>query len=363
VLEVADSGIGIAKENLPLIFDRFYQAADSQTGEKEGTGIGLSLSRELVDLRGGDITVRSIRGKGSTFTVHVPLQQIQSEIPEKGIHLSSVVSREPVLNRDKKPPADERKLPNVLLVEDNPDMRRYIREKLLDSFKVREAVNGKAGLEAASSDPPDLVVTDLMMPQMDGLEFCRRLKNNIHSSHIPVIMLTAKAGQVNKLQGLETGADDYLTKPFDPRELLVRATNLIGQRRRLREKYSTQKFTLDPAEIAVTSVDQKFIEKMLDLLELHHSEPDFGVPQLQKALAISRAQFHRKVKALTNETPGILLRHFRLKRAAQLLAQNADSVTQVAYSVGFNNLSYFTKCFKEVYGVTPSEYDLNVHNG
>jgi signal transduction histidine kinase/DNA-binding response OmpR family regulator len=361
VLEVEDSGIGIAKEKLHFIFDRFYQAGDNHAGEKEGTGIGLSLSRELVELMGGTITVKSKRGRGSTFTVHLPLQQIQTRTAEHNLHLSSAESPGPVLAGDKKSPVDRRNLPNVLLVEDNPDMRQFIREKLLHSFKVREAVNGIAGLEAASADPPDLVVTDLMMPQMDGLEFCRRLKGNIHSSHIPVIMLTAKAGQANKLQGLETGADDYLSKPFDTKELLVRATNLIGQRRRLREKYSTQKLPLDPAEIAVTSVDQKFIKEMLGLLELHYAEPDFGVPQLQKALAMSRAQFHRKVKALTNETPGTLLRHFRLKRAAQLLAQNADSVTQIAYSVGFNNLSYFTKCFKELYGITPSEYDFNVH--
>lgn len=195
-----------------------------------------------------------------------------------------------------------------------------------------------------------------MMPKMDGMELCKKLKNDVHTSHIPVIMLTAKAGIDNKLVGLETGADDYLTKPFDGKELLVRTKNLIEQRQRLRDLFGTKELTVDPKKITVTSIDQNFLEQMLALLEDNFSDPDFGVSQMQEALAMSKTQLHRKLKALTNEAPGELLRNFRLKRAAQLLSQKADSVTQIAYKVGFNNLSYFAKCFKELYGVAPSSY-------
>ena len=170
-------------------------------------------------------------------------------------------------------------------------------------------------------------------------------------------MLTAKSGLTSKLEGLETGADDYLTKPFEAKELMVRSHNLIEQRRKLRSLYSKNVAQINPAEIAVTPVDQKFLQQLLELLEENSANAEYGIPQLQNAVAMSRSQFQRKVKALTDETPGTLLRNYRLKRAAQLLSQNADSVTQIAYGVGFNNLSYFTKCFREFYGVTPSEYN------
>ena len=194
------------------------------------------------------------------------------------------------------------------------------------------------------------------MPKMDGIELSTKLKTTIETSHIPIIMLTAKAGVENKIQGLETGADDYLTKPFDARELLVRTSNLIEQRRNLRALFVNKDIQLQPAEITVTSLDQKFLEQVLELLEQQYTNSDFGVTDMQKNLSMSKSQFHRKMKALTNESPGELLRNFRLKRAAQLLSQEADTVTQIAYKVGFNDLSYFTKCFKALYGTVPSTY-------
>jgi signal transduction histidine kinase/DNA-binding response OmpR family regulator len=361
LIEVSDTGKGISKEQLPFVFDRFYQAEIDTDRYNEGTGLGLSLTKNLVELMGGTITISSKPQQGSTFKIHLPLQQIKTT----SLSSSKMVytKKDPLLSvlPGTSAVADHRKLPVVLLVEDNVEMRGYIRETLIHSFKIREANNGASGIKSALKNSPDLVITDLMMPVMDGLEFCKKLKTNIVTSHIPVIMLTAKAGLENKLEGLETGADDYLTKPFNTQELLVRSRNLIEQRRKLRSRYLNSASQMNPAEIAVTSIDQKFLEKMLSLLEEHYKEPDYGVPQLQGALAMSRAQFHRKVRALTNETPGAILRHFRLKRAAQLLAQKADSVTQIAYCVGFNNLSYFTKCFKEFYGVTPSDYSLELH--
>lgn len=352
---VSDSGKGIPAEKLPYIFDRFYQVDDSNTREKSGSGIGLSLSKDLVELMDGTITVTSEVNKGTFFTVQLPIQKIKmgyKEVVEDSMEGEVSTRKSPfVLSK-----ADERNLPSILLVEDNFDMRHFIKEQLTKNYKVIEAINGDEGLKKAMANPSDLIITDLMMPKMDGIELCKRLKTDVHTSHIPVIMLTAKAGMENKIEGLETGADDYLTKPFDAKELLVRTKNLIEQRQKLRELYSNKEVQVDPKKITVTSIDQKFLEELILLLEEHYSDADFGVPQMQEALAMSKTQLHRKLKALTNEAPGELLRNFRLKRAAQLLSQKADSVTQIAYRVGFNNLSYFAKCFKELYGVAPSNY-------
>jgi len=352
---VSDTGRGIPEEKLLYIFDRFYQVDDSNTREKSGSGIGLSLSKDLVELMDGTITVTSEVNKGTFFTVQLPIQKIMMGYKEAIEDTSESKVHTPkktfVLSK-----TDDRNLPTLLLVEDNTDMRHFIKEQLIKYYRVNEATNGAEGLKMARANPSDLIITDLMMPKMDGIELCKKLKTDVHTSHIPVIMLTAKAGLDNKLEGLETGADDYLTKPFDAKELLIRANNLISQRQRLRELYSDKEVRVDPKTITVTSIDQKFLEELLSLLEEHHSNADFGVPQMQDALAMSKTQLHRKLKALTNEAPGELLRNFRLKRAAQLLSQKADSVTQIAYQVGFNNLSYFAKCFKELYGVAPSSY-------
>ncbi len=352
---VSDSGKGIPKEKLPFIFERFYQVDSTTTKEKEGSGIGLSLSRDLIELMDGTVTVSSEPGKGTLFTVQLPIEEIRTGKRKK---------EEDVAQLDKTPnkkpyafsKADKRNLPTILLVEDNMDMRNFITEQLVKFYKVKKANNGMIGLKKAITNPPDLIITDLMMPKMDGIELCRKLKTDVNTSHIPVIMLTAKAGMDNKIEGLETGADDYLTKPFDAKELLVRTKNLIEQRQKLRELFANTGIQVDPKKITVTSIDQKFLEQLLTLLEENYSDSDFGVPQMQEALAMSKTQLHRKLKALTNEAPGELLRNFRLKRAAQLLSQKEDSVTQIAYKVGFNNLSYFAKCFKELYGVAPSSY-------
>tara|TARA_R110002096_G_scaffold392382_2_gene587369 strand:+ start:166 stop:1365 length:1200 start_codon:yes stop_codon:yes gene_type:complete len=355
-IQVSDTGLGIPPERLPFIFDRFYQVDNSATKEKEGSGIGLSLSKDLIDLMEGAISVSSEEKKGTFFTVLIPLQEIKTRSNKVELTEAPKAIYPNMPNIYDLTPSDHRNLPKILLIEDNSDMRQFIKGQLIGTYKVIEAVNGEAGLQYALKDPPDLIVTDLMMPRMDGIELCRKLKTDLHTSHIPVIMLTAKAGRENKIEGLETGADDYLTKPFDGKELLVRVKNLIEQRKYLRELFSNKDTGIDPKKVTVTSVDQKFLEEVLVLLENKFSEPDFGVPEMQVALAMSKTQLHRKIKALTNESPGELLRNFRLKRAAQLLRQKVDSVSQIAYMVGFNNLSYFAKCFKELYGVPPSVY-------
>lgn len=354
-IEVSDSGKGISNERLPLIFDRFYQVEQGYTRDSEGSGIGLSIAKAFVDLMDGTITVSSELNKGTYFTIQLPMLEIKTRTQKTEIvklNEELVISKKPFIFSK----TDKRTVPTILIIEDNKDMRYFISEQLIENYKIKEALNGEEGLMAAMANPPDLIITDLMMPKMDGMELCYKLKTNLATSHIPIIMLTAKAGILNKIEGLETGADDYLTKPFNTSELVVRVKNLIQQREKLRTLFVSKNNKIDPKKVTVNSMDQKFLENVLSLLEQKFSETDFGVPQMQDSLAMSKTQLHRKLKAITNEAPGELLRNFRLKKAAHLLSQDADNVTQIAYSVGFNNLSYFAKCFKELYGVSPSSY-------
>jgi len=220
---------------------------------------------------------------------------------------------------------------------------------------VLEARNGQEGLKLAIRHVPDLVISDVMMPKMDGLELCQRLKTEECTSHIPLILLTANANVESKLAGLQTGADDYLTKPFHAEELIVRVSNLIQQRKKLRERYSRE-LTLQPAAIAVSTVDEKFLEKVLKIMEVNVSNDAFDVEAFGREIGMSRMQLHRKFKALTDQSPGEFIRSYRLKRAAMLLSKNYGNISEVAFSVGFSSLTYFTKCFKDQYGQTPSDY-------
>ncbi|MEX0290017.1 MAG: response regulator [Flavobacteriaceae bacterium] len=354
-IQVSDSGKGIPEKALPFIFDRFFQVDNSSTKEHGGSGIGLSLSKDLVELMNGTITATSEVHKGSSFIVVIPILKIETRQREavEFIKEDGVLPKQKSFEFDE---MDQRDLPQLLLVEDNDDMRSFIKESLGVHFKVDEAQDGRVGLKKAIKDSPELIISDLMMPKMDGIELCKKLKTDVRTSHIPVIMLTAKAGMDNKIEGLEIGADDYLTKPFDARELLARTKNLLKQRQNLRDLYGRMERGIDPKKITVTSIDQKFLEQILAVLEDNYADPNFGVGEMQKSMSMSRSHLHRKIKALTNEAPSELIRNFRLKRAAQLLLQKADSVTQIAYKVGFNNLSYFAKSFKDLYGVAPSSY-------
>ncbi len=356
LIHISDSGRGISEEKLPFIFDRFFQVDSSSTKDREGSGIGLSLSKDLIELMDGTITVSSEEGKGTFFTIQVPIEKIRMPEIKTDLVPSAPADKNIGIKAYEFPKAEVSGAPKILVIEDNEDMRQHIRKQLLQNYSVIEAKHGEQGLKLAASNTPELVITDLMMPKMDGMEVCRRLKSDIHTSHIPIIMLTARAGEANKIEGLETGADDYLTKPFSAKELMARVKNLIAQRKRLLEYYQQNERTLVPEKITTTSLDKKFLEQVLTLLEKNHTDSNFGVTQMQRELAMSKTQLNRKLKALTRESPRDLLRNFRLKRAAQLLAQKSDTVTQIAYQVGFTNLSYFAKCFKELYGVSPSSY-------
>jgi len=370
-ISVADTGIGVPADELSRVFDRFYQVDSSQTREHEGSGIGLALTKELVELHHGTISVKSEVGKGTEFAVMLPLGRDHlkgDEVVEEGEpqptaeslraiptgreseaipHMDQIASaRENVPRNDT--------TPLVLVVEDNADVRAYMREYLVTGYEVQEAHDGAEGIEKAKESIPDLIISDVMMPKQDGYELCKALKLDEKTSHIPIILLTAKAGTENRIEGLETGADDYLTKPFDARELLVRVKNLIDLRWKLRERFSVGQ-VLKPGDIAVTSIDDSFLQKAIAVVEKRMGDEEFGVEQFRNELGMSRTQLHRKLTALTNQSTSDFVRYMRLQRAKALLTQNAGTVSEIAYQVGFNSVAYFTKCFREQFGIVPSE--------
>jgi DNA-binding response OmpR family regulator len=353
LLTVTDSGPGISKEKLTQVFDRFYQSDDTATRNFEGSGIGLALSKELVELHGGTISVKSDVGKGTTFWVELPLAQADWQgspavfsQPNQRPETKTAQSNTPTASAD---------APTLLLVEDNEDLRQYLRNSLEGSYKILEASNGQIGLNIAREHIPDLIISDVMMPVMDGFTFCEAAKTDIRTSHIPVILLTALADRDHRIEGLETGADDYLAKPFDAQELRVRVANLIDQRLKLREKFQRQS-PLSPKDIAVTSADERFLEKVNEVLERNYAASEFSIEAFAAEMAMSRMQLLRKIKALTGEKPSELLKNFRLQRAAQLLRNGHASVSEVGYLVGFSTPAHFSKSFKALYDVSPSEY-------
>ncbi len=368
---VKDTGPGIPAEQLDKIFDRFYQVDDGWKKETSGTGIGLSLTRELTTLQHGEIRVESSPQKGSCFLVKLPVgkehlqehEYVITESEESGgqsiIIKCSLSDNQPddMTNTYEINGSGDR--PVVLVVDDNQDIRNHIRESLNKDFIVAEACNGKEGLEKALNIIPDMVVTDLMMPETDGLELCKKMKTDERTSHVPIIMLTAKAEVEDKIEGLETGADDYITKPFNKKELIIRIKNLIEQRNKLREKYANQ-ISLEAHQNNVKSVDEKFLEHARAIIEANISDCNFDVNSFCAEMGMSRMQLFRKLKALLNQTPNELIRNLRLQRAVYLMKQNFGNVAEITFEVGFNNLSYFAKCFKDKYGLLPSEYQKQI---
>ena len=342
-ITIRDNGTGIPEDQLEHIFDRFYQV---EANEVQGAGIGLALTKELIELQQGEISVSSIEGQGSTFIVLLPLfEEQQAEV---------IPVEEQKIPQSAHPSHDSSDQPTLLLVEDNADVRLFIADQLKDKYQLIEAENGKQGLKLACQHIPDLIISDVMMPEMDGNALVSKLKTDERTSHIPVVMLTAKASRESKLEGLETGADDYLTKPFDGEELLVRIKNLIEQRRKLRERFK-QDITLQPKDIAITSADERFLNKIIGLVESRLDDEMLSIEEIADAVALSRSQLHRKVKALTDQSPSVFVRSFRLKRAKDLLEQQAGGVAEIAYMTGFSSPTYFSRSFKEQFGMTPGE--------
>jgi signal transduction histidine kinase/DNA-binding response OmpR family regulator len=358
-ITVADTGIGIPSEKLPKIFDRFYQVDGSVNRKYEGTGIGLALVKELVEVLQGSIDMESTVGKGTTFVIKLPIDYMTWK--KNIVEISQQPkSQQTVLATDSEasplPAGLSDEVDMLLIVDDNADIRAYIRSIFEAKYQIVEAANGREGIVKAQEITPNLIISDLMMPEIDGFEFCKYLKNNELTSHIPVIMLTAKANIESRIEGFELGADDYLIKPFNAKEIQVRVKNLIEKQQKLQEYFSGKTIDLKPNEIRINSIDVVFINKAKEILEKHLSNKDFGAEEFAREMALSQKQFLRKLKALTNLTINEFIRDFRLQRAANLLSQKAANISEIAFQVGFESLSYFAKTFKEKFGKLPSEY-------
>ena len=365
---VKDTGPGIPDDQKDKIFDRFYQVSSSDSDYHEGSGIGLSFVKELVELYRGEIHVESEAGKGSTFSVTLPVSRkyfkddeivtipgksagkISAEVPENSLYQPvESDSQQDAFNEE------DKDRPVILIVEDNPDLRNYVSRNLFSHYQVLEAENGIEGLEKTIESIPDLVISDLMMPEMDGVEMCDRIKSDERTSHIPLIMLTARADKSSKLESLETGADDYILKPFDAEELQVRVRNLIEQRKNLRERFK-KKFLIATVDQELPAPEDEFLTRVLDCIKKHLSEPEFNVEQMGKELCLSHSQLYRKILAMTDQTPNVFMRNIRLKMAARMFMEGHKNITRVLYSVGFNTPSHFTQCFRELFGINPSTY-------
>lgn len=361
-LEVTDTGTGIEKEDIKRIFERFYRAEGS---EIRGSGIGLALTKELVDLHQGRIEVRSAKGVGTSFTISLPTtlqclpKSISVDITDEYVEESTTADvappiRETVTGSSSKVHAADQEIPVALIVEDNEDLREYITSILERKYRIVTASNGLQGERIALEHIPDLIITDVMMPKKDGYELCHALKKNTKTSHIPIIMLTAKAGQTNKMEGLTQGADAYLVKPFDADELLLRARNLIEARRRVWEHFRNMDMLL-VNDLNVSSVEDEFLQQVMATIKENLDDENFSVEDIARAVGFSRSQLHRKLKALTSRSAQQLVAEIRLNEAHRLLANKAGTVSEIAYSVGYTNMSYFTKTFKEKFGLLPSK--------
>ena len=360
-INVKDTGKGIAREEVTQVFERFFQAQ----GAASGTGIGLALVKSFVELHHGEAWVESESGKGADFIVVLPLTQegeVKPEESEENITVDES-SMQYIDDGDKlqgkvqqlvNPDTDR---PTLLIIDDNNDIRQYERTLLQDDYFVLEAADGKEGLDVAIKEVPDLVVCDVMMPVMDGLEFTERLKTNTATSHIPVIMLTAKNLEEQRAEGYEHGADSYITKPFHSKVLLTRINNLLKQRRLLKTlfKDSTQADEQMINQSPMDNRDKQFMKQLHQIIQSNLSRSEFGVEDIGREIGLSRVQLYRKVKAMTGSSVVDLMRKARLYKAKRLLETHSMSVSEVAYEVGFSAPSYFTKCFKDEYGILPGE--------
>ena len=349
-VEVNDNGRGIPAEKLPHIFDRFYQVEATDSSHAEGTGIGLALVKEYVELMKGLIQVESKPGIGTSIKISLTLANAPYEVNQEAVANSE---KEELTNETSLVSTEE--LPLLLIVEDNDDIRSFIKTCLGNQYRYDEARHGREGLNKARLEIPDLIVSDLMMPEMDGLELCYEIKRDGRTNHIPFIMLTAKAAEENKIEGLQTGADDYLIKPFNKAELLLKVRNLILLREKLQVRIKNDLLS-QATPVVAQSANEQFIVKLKAYIEAHLKEETLTVETMAAELSMSREQCYRKLKALTGLSPSAFIRKLKLQKAAQLLTAKWGPVSQIAYEVGFENLSYFSKAFKEEFGKLPSEY-------
>jgi signal transduction histidine kinase/ligand-binding sensor domain-containing protein/DNA-binding response OmpR family regulator len=365
VISIKDTGCGIPEDRLENIFDRFYQVDGTSTREHEGTGIGLALAKELVELHKGKLAVNSVVDEGSEFILTLPVENNGSgyAIEKLNSDVESFSEKVPADFEETELLAEAGHLGQpatkgreiILIVEDNDDVRSYIREQLEADYQVNEACHGEEGVLMAEEQIPDLIITDVMMPKMDGYQFCNAIRNNEKTSHIPMIMLTAKSALDDKITGLESGVDAYLTKPFSAKELKATIINLLHQRIQLKKRFS-KSMVIKPSEVSMVSADQAFMEKVIQTIESNFGDEQFSVEMLAEKVNMSVTQLNRKLNALIDQPPGQLIRVFRLQRAADLLKQKIGSVSEISYKVGFADNAYFSRAFKKQFSCSPSEY-------
>ncbi|HET8830168.1 MAG TPA: ATP-binding protein, partial [Pelobium sp.] len=355
---VSDTGKGISDSEKEKIFDRFYQVAKAEAGKFAGTGIGLAFTKDLVLLHNGSITVDSEPEKGSSFRILLPLnsnQVINNEPVYENLEDDLLTDLE-IEDIEIEPTADANSTkPIVLIVEDNTEVNEYLVALLSPNYQTFSAFNGKEGLQLALEIIPDAIISDVMMPEMDGYELCHELKSTLSTSHIPVILLTAQSDSSAHLKGVNEGADVYLSKPFNSPILLSHVRNLLESRRKLKELF-TQRVSLGPSEVEITSFEGEFIKKIIVKIEDNLSNSDFNTDELAEEMNMSRSTFYRKLKAITDMSGSEFIRFIKIKRSAQLLLTGEFTIKQVAYEVGFNDAKHFRKCFIKQFDMTPSDY-------
>lgn len=361
-LVVQDSGIGIVEEQISKVFDRFYQSENSRWRKNKGTGIGLALVKDLVDLHEGEIDLKSISGVGTEITILLPVNQVAYSKSEPDMEIPALDAIDPDLEismdfvpKEQTLTEEEINAQNiVLVVEDNDDIRNFLRLTLEPTYRVFDAVDGEMGIEMATEIIPDVIICDVMMPGKDGFEVTKILKKQEKTSHVPIVLLTAKAGVENRIAGLETGADAYVPKPFSSEELHARIKNLIAGRKKLKEKFS-RSLLVKPEVVSEPSMEEKFLMRVKAAVEAHLDDENFSVEELSKEVGMSRAQLHRKLIALTGVSASRFVRNYRLEHAYQLLQNKVGTVSEIAYRVGYSSPAYFTKCFTEDFGISPSQ--------
>jgi DNA-binding response OmpR family regulator len=372
LIEVKDTGIGIAQDHLSQIFQRFYQVDSSTTREREGTGIGLAHTHELVKLMGGDIQVESEVGRGSTFRVFLPIRLLKSEdtvsdlestaaLKQKAEILAPNLSGGEIPEQDLIPETEDRVLPKILLVEDNHDTVTLLISCLAERYEIDFAENGQIGVEKALKTIPDLIISDVMMPGTSGLDLCRILKNDEKTSHIPIILLTAKADMDSKITGLATGADAYLYKPFKKKELLVRLEAMMEKQRKLLAHFAKKfengivsRVEMEEEVEDMPTAEDEFIEQIRTIVAENYYEENFTMMDICEQIDMSRSQLYRKMKALVDVSPSEFIRKYRLEKAKILLETTDMNASQVAYATGYKDPSHFSKSFLDEFNIHPS---------